>query len=55
LAAFHITETEYFTGEDDVVIPKHVIEEHAHDEKQEVSIDSEQKVATVDEVREPSV
>ncbi|KAK7900766.1 hypothetical protein LTR67_003050 [Exophiala xenobiotica] len=29
LAAFHIRETEYFNGEDDVVIPKHVLEEHA--------------------------
>lgn len=28
LAAFHIRETEYFNGEDDVVIPKHVLEEH---------------------------
>lgn len=28
LAAFHIRETEYFNGEEDVVIPKHVLEEH---------------------------
>ncbi|KAL2434948.1 putative membrane protein C6F6.04c [Exophiala dermatitidis] len=28
LALYHIRETEYFNGEDDVVIPKHVLEEH---------------------------
>lgn len=28
LAAFHITETEYFAGEEGVVIPIHVVEEH---------------------------
>lgn len=28
LALFHITETQYFTGEDDVVIPQHVLEAH---------------------------
>ncbi|EXJ92801.1 hypothetical protein A1O3_01355 [Capronia epimyces CBS 606.96] len=28
LATFHISETEYFNGEDDVVIPKHILEEH---------------------------
>lgn len=28
LAMFCIKETEYFNGEDDVVIPKHVLEEH---------------------------
>lgn len=28
LAAFHITETEYFAGEEGVVIPKHVVEEN---------------------------
>lgn len=27
LAVFHITETQYFVGEDDVVVPKHVLEE----------------------------
>lgn len=31
LAAFHIKDTKYFTGEDDVVIPKHVLEEHAQE------------------------
>lgn len=31
LGAFHITETEYFNHEEDVVIPKHVLEEHATD------------------------
>ncbi len=31
MAAFHVTETKYFT-EDDVVVPKHVVKEHAHDE-----------------------
>lgn len=29
LAAFHITDTQYFASEDGVVIPKHVVEEHA--------------------------
>lgn len=29
LAAFHIHETEYFTGEEGVVVPKHVLEEHS--------------------------
>lgn len=29
LAVFYIEETEYFNGEEDVVVPKHVIEEHA--------------------------
>jgi hypothetical protein len=29
LGAFHIKETQYFTHEADVVIPKHVLEEHA--------------------------
>ena len=28
LAAYHITETEYFADEEGVVIPKHVVEEH---------------------------
>ncbi|ERS98593.1 hypothetical protein HMPREF1624_05379 [Sporothrix schenckii ATCC 58251] len=28
LALFHVTETQYFTGEDDVVIPQHVLEAH---------------------------
>jgi hypothetical protein len=31
LAAFHITETQYFTGEEGVVIPTHVIREHEHE------------------------
>ncbi len=31
LAAFHIKETKYFTGEDGVVIPKHVLDEHAQE------------------------
>lgn len=33
LATFHISDTEYFTGEEGVVVPKHVLEEHAHDAK----------------------
>lgn len=33
LALFHITETEYFTGEEGVVVPKHVLQEHAQDVK----------------------
>lgn len=28
IAAFHIKDTEYFNGEDGVVIPKHVLAEH---------------------------
>lgn len=31
LGAFHITETEYFNHEEDVVIPKHVLQEHVAD------------------------
>lgn len=31
IATFHIKETEYFNGEEDVVIPKHVLSEHAHE------------------------
>jgi hypothetical protein len=30
LAYFHITDTEYFKGEEDVIIPKHILEEHPH-------------------------
>ncbi|EXJ90965.1 hypothetical protein A1O1_04072 [Capronia coronata CBS 617.96] len=33
LAAFHIRDTEYFNGEDDVVIPKHILEEHPEEAK----------------------
>lgn len=42
LAAFHVTETEYFNGEDDVIIPKHILAEHhiteelADEEKQPI-------------------
>lgn len=35
IATFHIKDTEYFNGEDDVVIPKHVLSEHANDGKPE--------------------
>jgi len=28
LGAFHIKESKYFTHEEDVVVPKHVLEEH---------------------------
>ena len=31
LAAFHITDTQYFTGEEGVVIPNHVLQEHEHE------------------------
>jgi hypothetical protein len=56
LAAFHIKETKYFTGEDDVVIPKHVLEEHAAhegavvegEETQASSISGEKKVSPSD-------
>lgn len=33
-AAFHISPTEYLTGEEGVVIPKHVVEELRHDGKE---------------------
>lgn len=57
LAAFHIKETKYFTGEDDVVIPKHVLEEHAQEggvveteeEMQGSSLDGEKKIASKNE------
>jgi hypothetical protein len=29
MALYHIEDTKYFSGEEDVVIPKHVLEEHA--------------------------
>lgn len=31
MALFHIKETQYFAEEEGVVVPKHVIEEHAQD------------------------
>lgn len=31
IAAFYIKDTEYFNGEEDVVIPKHVLSEHIQD------------------------
>lgn len=54
LALFHITETEYFTGEDGVVIPKHILEEHAlkgvnGSENQDSSLGTAQK--TISEVK----
>ncbi|KAJ5979915.1 hypothetical protein N7481_007213 [Penicillium waksmanii] len=42
IATFHIKDTEYFNGEDDVVIPKHVLSEHANDgepERQSTEVD----------------
>lgn len=42
IAAFYIKDTEYFNGEEDVVIPKHVLSEHAEDgrpEKQSTEVD----------------
>jgi hypothetical protein len=57
LAAFHITETEYFNGEEDVVIPKHVLEEHASEghgtENGRTNVDKE-KIMSQKEA-EPSV
>jgi hypothetical protein len=49
LAAFHITETEYFNGEEGVVIPKHVLAEHAHDGQ-----GSEEGATPADEKKTPS-
>jgi hypothetical protein len=31
LGAFHITSTQYFIGEEGVVIPKHVVQDHEHE------------------------
>lgn len=47
IAAFHITDTEYFTGEEGVVIPVHVVVEHEYelDKKQTSLPDAEQSVA----------
>lgn len=64
LAAFHIKETKYFTGEADVVIPKHVLEEHAAhegvtveggDETQASSISGEKKVFPSDKAVDGSI
>lgn len=46
LAVYHIRETEYFNGEDDVVIPKHVLEEH---HITDVSVDGEKAVPLEDQ------
>ena len=46
LAAFHIRETEYFNGEDDVVIPKHVLQEH---HITDVGVDGEKVVPLEDQ------
>jgi hypothetical protein len=32
MAVYHISDTEYFAGEEGVVIPKHIIEEHVVEE-----------------------
>lgn len=46
MAAYHIEETKYFSGEEDVVVPQHVLDEHAAvgvsgDENQASSLDVE--------------
>ncbi|EXJ75640.1 uncharacterized protein A1O5_00147 [Cladophialophora psammophila CBS 110553] len=54
LAAFHITETEYFTGEEGVVIPKHVVEENpekAADAQVEMTIAGPQQETSHEEKR----
>ena len=51
LAAFHIKDTKYFTHEEGVVIPKHIMEAHAHaydaavvgTEKQDTSFGTDQE------------
>ena len=61
LAAFHITETQYhLAGEDGVVIPKHVMEEHARDgvvggEMQASSLGAEQKTVPDEKLSEPAL
>lgn len=55
LAAFHITETEYFSGEDGVVVPEHVLKEHPKDtiigeEIQAASVGGEQKTVPEEKV-----
>ncbi|KUJ07076.1 uncharacterized protein LY89DRAFT_601886 [Mollisia scopiformis] len=62
MAAFHIEETKYFSGEEDVVIPKHVLEEHAvvgsrGDENQSGSKDGEtqQKGSALEKVADASI
>jgi hypothetical protein len=62
LAAFHIKETKYFTGEEDVVIPKHVLEEHAQhggvvevgEETRGSSIEGEKKLSPSDQATNAS-
>lgn len=54
LALYHIKETEYFAGEEDVVIPKHVLEEHtaeaaAMDEERSSSASVGQQTVTAGE------
>jgi hypothetical protein len=53
LAAFHITETEYFNGEEGVVIPKHVLAEHAYDGEGKAQ-DIEGAMPAVDEKTAPA-
>lgn len=45
LALYHIKETEYFNGEDDVIVPKHVIEELKGNESTPGDAESGEKVA----------
>lgn len=47
LAAYHIRETEYFNGEEDVVIPKHVLEEHPVEAKRSIEMEGPTEDQTV--------
>jgi hypothetical protein len=56
LAAFHITETEYFKGEEGVVTPKHVLAEHALDgqgSEEGVTV-ADRKMTSLEKETEPS-
>jgi len=61
LAAFHIDDTKYFTHEADVVVPKHVLEEHAHDadvvgdETQASSLGGAEKAIPEENIKNDSV
>ena len=55
LAAYQITETQYFIGEEGVVVPIHVVHQHEHEfddaKGQGASVDVEQQNTIVEEKR----
>ena len=47
MAAFHVKETEYFSHEDGVIVPKHVLEEYAIDSVEVAEKGGDKDVAAV--------